>query len=271
VLFSLHRELEPIGSTWNESRWKAVVACWLATSNTNNASLPGFDSVWATFKRRRTIPIKKRFGDMLERVHARRILATVPSELAGTRFEAVARTMIALSEEHSREGRRTFFASLREIAKLSGGIDPHTAESHLASLSNKGYASLVEPGTPGIKRGGKANTWQWHTPPIPGEAVWMSNKKTAESKPMPSADRQTCRTDDPFYFTDDGPVSPPTTPTTEGNASRPEDDDWSFLATNDDDTNESFHELAAKMEFDGGLTQADAEEKARLSLKMDAR
>ncbi len=185
ALFSLYRELEPTGRAWTENRWKVVVACWRTTSIKSGAELPGFTSVWAVFKKKQKILIKKPKGEMLKRVKARRPLVVMPADLIGTKYEPIMRTMIALHEEHGLEGRQDFSASFRVIAALSGGIDPKTAQSQLASLSNKGYISLLEAGVSWKVVKGQASKWRVHIPPIPGKATWNSNKKMAESQALP--------------------------------------------------------------------------------------
>jgi hypothetical protein len=267
-LFKIRRELDPIAQSrsWDNDDWRSVVAFWLKASNGRGVDVPGFDSAFCEFKKKLAITIKVPLGSVFDGVKARRAGVAIPDELVGTKLEAVARTMIAYHEEHSERGRETFYAPLRKIADLSGITGDNrgrAAQSLLGALQVKGYVSLLLAGTEGVKRGGKANTWQWHDPPCPGQASWNSNKVLRERHVA-----ITSEADSPSG-TNPSPPSP-TLPTADANAFRqPEDGDWSFLAT-DDDSNESFHELAAKFEFDGGLTRADAEQKALLKLKLAA-
>ena len=53
-----------------------------------------------------------------------------------------------------------------------------TVMRRLGAISRLGYLDLVEPGIPGTRATGKANTWRWHDPPRPGETVWNSNDAT---------------------------------------------------------------------------------------------
>jgi hypothetical protein len=267
-IFNLRRELEPIGLNrgYQEADWKAVVACWLAASQSNGVEPPGFNSAWELLRRKLSLAIKEPFGNVLEYVKARRPLVVVPAELLGTRLEAVARTMIAFSEEHASRHRQIFYVSFREIAKVSGllGVYDHkTARRNLEDLCKSGYVSLIAAGTQGTKKGGKASEWEWFSEPRPGQTSWNSNevirKRQLSIKNETHGQSSTNR-----------PSPPPTTPTTEGNSTDQPNDGWSVLATGDDDLAESFDELAAKMELDGGLTRADAEQKARLALNMAA-
>ncbi len=97
----------------------------------------------------------------------------VPAGLAGNpKLEPIARAMIALHEGAVRRGQTCFYAPVRLIAELAGGMAPKTTHRRLGALSALGYLSLVEPGIPGSGPSGKANTWAWHHPPRPGETVW---------------------------------------------------------------------------------------------------
>jgi hypothetical protein len=102
----------------------------------------------------------------------------VPAELVGNpRLEPVARVMIALAEEAARRGAATLHAPYRLIGVLAGVPGAMTVMRRLGALGRLGYLSLVEPGIPGTGPTGKANTWEWHDPPRPGETVWNGASK----------------------------------------------------------------------------------------------
>lgn len=178
ALFRLHRELQPIAhrERWTENHWKAVVAYWMKASHRNGVHLPGFDTVWAEFKRKRDGIINEPFGRALERATARVPDVVVPEPLQGSHLEPVARVMIAFAEEATLRGDANFHLASRKIAELAKGISAMTALRHLGALRSKGFVSLIEAGQhegPPCRR--KANTWRWHDPPCPAETVWNSN------------------------------------------------------------------------------------------------
>lgn len=115
-------------------------------------------------------------GAALDRVKARIPHVNLPASLEGNRKLApLARTMTAMAEEAERRGDRNFHAPYRLIGKLSGIESAMTTMRRLAALSQLGYLDLLDPGIPGTKATGKANTWRWHDPPRRGETVWNSH------------------------------------------------------------------------------------------------
>ena len=178
ALFNLHRELEPVADRegWTQDNWKAAVAFWVKVSQWNGVSLPGIDGAWAEFKRKQATNVEQPFGHALERATARVPDVIVPPSLKHTRWEPVARVMIAFAEEAALRGGATFYLSCRKIAEFANGISPMTALRHLGVLRNMGFVSLVEAGQhEGTRRARKANTWRWHDPPCPGKTEWNSN------------------------------------------------------------------------------------------------
>jgi hypothetical protein len=192
ALFKVRRELNPIAKdrAWDLEVWKAVAAYWIAVCRGNGLDVPGFETVWAQLKKKLRTSIKEPFGEVLARVRARIPDVDVPPELAvHARLEPLARVMIALAEENALCGRTEFYASCRDIADLAGGMSPTTAHRRLGALSAKGYLSMPTAGTPGTRRGGKANTWIWYDPPRPGATVWNSStaRKNKECAGQPVA------------------------------------------------------------------------------------
>jgi len=182
ALFNLRRELAPIGAAWPEAHRKAVAAYWFVVSTENGASLPGFDSVDTTFKRKLATEIKEHFGDALARVVARIPAVILPPQLVSENLKPVARVMIAFSEEAERREESTFYASCRLIGSLAGGIDGMTAMRRCGALKREGFLSLIKAGTQGTRSQGKASIWQWHNPPCPDKTVWNSNKAMLDAK-----------------------------------------------------------------------------------------
>jgi hypothetical protein len=175
ALFKVRRELDPVPKerAWDLEVWKAVAAYWIAACRWNGLDVPGFDSVWARLKKMLETTIRQPIGETLARVESRIPHVMVPPQLAAhPRLVSLARVMIALAQENARLGRTEFFASLRAIGKLAGGMEARTVQRRLGALSAKGYLSMPMAGTPGIRRGGRANTWIWYDPPRPGATVW---------------------------------------------------------------------------------------------------
>jgi hypothetical protein len=132
--------------------------------------------VWAQLQKKLKTTVRKPFGEARDQVRARIPHVDVPPELAAhARLEPLARVMIAFAEEAAERGEIQFFAPCRLIAELAGDLAPMTAHRRLGALSAKGYLSMPKAGTPGIRRGGKANTWIWYDPPRPGATVWNSS------------------------------------------------------------------------------------------------
>jgi hypothetical protein len=185
ALFKVRRELDPVAKerAWDLEVWKAVAAYWIAACRWNGQYVPGFDSVWAQFKKMLETTIKQPIGETLARVEARIPHVIVPPELAAhPRLVALARVMIALAEENALCGRTEFYASLRDIGKLAGGMEARTVQRRLGALSAEGYLSMPKAGTQGTRRGGKANTWIWHDPPLPGATVWDDSNMASKRK-----------------------------------------------------------------------------------------
>lgn len=161
-----------------------MVACWRETCITNGADLPGFDSVWSRFTKKRKIQIKIREGELLEQVEAKIPCVAVADDIRDMRYAPVMRVMIALSEVHAAHGRNVFHAGYRLIAKLAGmkESDAKKVQRWLGDLSRMGYVSLMQAGTIGTRRDGDASDWMVHLPPCPGRTVWRSNACVAKER-----------------------------------------------------------------------------------------
>jgi hypothetical protein len=183
VAFRLRRELEPIAirQAWESGKWKQVVAFWLVVCVEKGLDLPGFDSLWADFKKKLGQTIKKPFGERVAYVQSRIPSVSVPWELEGFKYKPLVQVMIALSEEAAQRGDVQFIAEARLIARLAGRMNHMTAYRWLGVLRARGFVSLVEPGISMKGRpSGKANIWRWHYPPCPGETVWNSTTATTK-------------------------------------------------------------------------------------------
>ncbi len=186
AVFMLYRELHPIAvdRAWTQDTWKAVAAYWVDVRGGVcrvrglDPDVPGFDSVWAEFKRVMKTPPKNRFGESLARAKAMVPDVEVPTELAGTKLEPCARALMSLSAEAERRGDSDFDAAYNKIGGLIGVIgDDKKVQREVRRISEKGYIDLLKAGQPGTAPGRMASTWSlWYSPPRVGQTVWNNNK-----------------------------------------------------------------------------------------------
>ena len=229
--FRLRREIEPIANEkgFRTPDWRAVVAYWWSASNERGAGLPGFEVVWNEFQEILASRIKDAFGQTLECVKARILRVKVPRELVGTKFEAIAKTMIALSEINRRKGRQTFRASFRLIAKLSGIQHQNKAKRWLRVLEKRGFIALVKAGTPGRGHRRRPTTWEWCYSPRQGRRAKASSntsEKRRKRQPATTLDAERSSRDLPVS---DVPIQPEPIPAV--NQSRLIDDPFDFGET----------------------------------------